>query len=88
MDHHEIAAEVARALDRPVRYDPITGDAFAEWLAARGQSPHLIQHLRYVALDDQAGRFAGHNDVISRVGRVPGTTGAQFVAQHRAAFPA
>ena len=88
MDHHEIAAEVARALGRPVRYDPITVDAFAEWLAARGQSPHLIQHLRHVALDYQAGQFAGHNDVVSRVGGVPGMTVAQFVARHRAAFPA
>ena len=86
MDHHEIAAEVTRALNRPVRYEPVPIDAFAASLRGRGLAEHLIQHLSNVAVDYRHGIFAGTNDVVERVGGEAGTTVATFVDQHRAVF--
>lgn len=88
MTHTEIAAEVAKTLGRPVQYCPIEFEQFAAFLAENGRSPHLIQHLENVARDYRAGRFAGRNDVVTRIGGVPGMTVADFVDQHRAAFAA
>ena len=82
----EIAAEVARALGRPVRYQPIEIAEFSAFLAQNGRSPHLIQHLENIALDYREGRFAGHNDNVKRIGGVPGMTVAEFVKKHSAAF--
>jgi len=65
---------------------PLEVDDFATRLAAAGRPTHLIQHLRHVAMDYRAGRFAGHNDIVERVGGVPGTTVERFVDKHRAAF--
>ena len=86
MDQHEIAAEVTRVLDRPIRYQPIPIKTFAAFATAQGMSPHLVQHLSNVALDYQHGRFAGTNDVVERVGGARPTDVATFVADHRAAF--
>ncbi len=86
MDQHQIAAEVTRVLNRPIRYQPISVEAFASFAAARGMSPHLVQHLSNVALDYQHGVFAGVNDVVERVGGAPPTDVATFVADHRAVF--
>ena len=88
MTYPDIAAEVTRALNKPVRYVPIEVDAFKTGLRGRGMSEHLVQHLGEVALDYRAGRFAGTNDVVRRVGHVDGTTVEQFVDRHRAAFAA
>ncbi|MFI5613197.1 NmrA family NAD(P)-binding protein [Amycolatopsis sp. NPDC051903] len=72
MHHSEIAAATARALGRPVRYEPIDVDTFAEGLKARGWSSHVIQHLSSVAIDYRNGIFAGTNDVVETVtGKAP-----------------
>jgi len=47
---------------------------------------YLGQHLREVAIDHSNGVFAGTNDVVQRVGGVPGTTVKEFVEKHRQAF--
>ncbi len=86
MNHREIAAEVARVLGRPVRYEPVPVEAFAGFLRARGMSAHLVQHLSNVALDYRRGVFAGTNDIVERVGGAPPRDVATFVAAHRAAF--
>jgi uncharacterized protein YbjT (DUF2867 family) len=86
MTHHEIAAEMTRVLNRPVRYEPIPVEAFAEFLRGRGMSAHIIQHLSNVAVDYQHGVFAGTNDVVERVGGDAPTSVATFVADHRADF--
>ncbi|MDP9096204.1 MAG: NmrA family NAD(P)-binding protein, partial [Pseudomonadota bacterium] len=80
MDHHQIAAEMARVLDRPIRYEPIPVETFAATLRGRGMSDHIIQHLSNVAIDYQHGIFAGTNDVVERIGGAAGTTVAAFVA--------
>ena len=84
MTHFEIAAEMARVLERPIRYEPISVEAFAATLRGRGMSEHIIQHLSNVAVDYQHGIFAGTNDVVERIGGAPGTTVEAFVRENRA----
>ncbi len=86
LTHHEIAAEMTRVLNRPIRYEPISVEAFADVLHSRGMSAHLIQHLSNVAVDYRNGIFAGTNDVVERVGGARATEVATFVADHRAAL--
>ena len=88
MTQAETADELTRVLGRPVRYQPVDLDTFSVFLASRGQSPHLIQHLKHVALDYQAGLFSGRNHVVERIGGVAGMPVAQFVGKHEAAFAA
>lgn len=86
MTHDEIADELTRVLRKPVHYDPIPIETFSDWMKARGMSDHIIQHLSQVALDYRAGRFAGSNDVVERIGGRPATTVDRFVDQHRHLF--
>ncbi len=86
LDHHQIAAEMTRALNRPITYQPIPIKAFADNMTGRGRPAHLVQHLSNVAVDYQAGRFAGTNDVIERVGGIAPMSVAAFVEANRAAF--
>ena len=46
----------------------------------------LLQHMREVALDYQAGIFAGTNDVIETIGGRPPTSLEAFIEKHRKAF--
>ena len=87
MDHADIAGVFSTVLNRPVRYEPVHYDAFAERLAAMGMSDHLIQHLRHVSQDYQHGLFAGTNDVVERVGHKTPLTLAEFIEQHRGVLP-
>jgi NAD(P)H dehydrogenase (quinone) len=86
MNHDEIAAVVSRALGRPVRYAPITIEAFAEKLRAAGGRDHLVQHLSNVAIDYQNGIFAGTNDIVETVGKRKPMTVADFVTANNQAF--
>ena len=86
MDLFEIARVFSTVLGRPITYQPIDYDEFADVLAAVGFGPHLIQHLRHVSQDFQRGVFAGTNDVVQRVGHKTPVTVAEFVDQHRGIF--
>ncbi len=86
MDFVEIAREFSTALGRPVDYQPIDYDDFADTLTAIGSSDHLVQHLRHVSQDFQRGVFAGTNDVVARIGRKQPVTVAEFVDKHRGIF--
>src|SRR5262249_54507265 len=46
----------------------------------------LLQHIRAVAADHQAGVFAGTNDLIERIGGRPPMTLEAFIETHRKAF--
>src|SRR5262245_57474564 len=46
----------------------------------------LLQHLREVAADHQAGVFAGTNDLIERIGGRPPMSLEAFIERHRKAF--
>ena len=56
--------------------------------AATGRTPGvvLLQHMREVALDYQAGIFAGTNDVIETIGGRPPLSLEAFFEKHRKAF--
>ena len=86
MDHHGIADAVSRALGIPVTYDPISIEQFADTLAARGRSPHLIQHISNVAVDYQDGIFAGTNNLIEVIGNRTPMTVEDFVTSRKDAF--
>ena len=88
MSHYDIAAEMTRTLNKPVLYQPVPIESFANALRARGRSEHLIQHLSNVAVDYQAGLFSGTNDVVKRIGGQPATTVHDFVALRRQLFSA
>ena len=86
MTYHQIADEMARVLQLPIRYEPVSDEAFSDFLRGRGMSAHIIQHLSSVAVDYRNGVFAGTNDVVERVGGAPATTVATFIADHRAVY--
>jgi NAD(P)H dehydrogenase (quinone) len=86
LHHDEIAARVSRMLGRPVRYEPISPATFADHLRDRGYSPHLIQHLRNVAIDHHNGVLAGTNDVVETITDRPPMGVEEFVEKNRQAF--
>lgn len=57
-------------------------------LSANQAWDFFVQHIREVAQDHGQGIFAGTNDVVSRIGKVPGTTVEQFVRANLKAFSA
>lgn len=86
MHHNEIAAAVSRALGRPVRYEPITIDAFAQRLRAAGAQEHLVQHLSNVAVDYRNGIFSGTSDIVETVGKIKPMAVEQFVLANKEDF--
>ncbi len=46
----------------------------------------FLQHISEVALDHQAGVFAGTNDLIERIGGRPPMSLEAFIERHRKAF--
>ena len=71
----------------PGQVNARTGYGEAERLQ-RGElrESFLLQHLREVALDFQAGIFAGVNDVIETIGGRPPMSLEAFIEKHRKAF--
>jgi len=89
MNYEQIATQVTQVLGRPVLYQPIEIEEFAERIVLmRGESAHLVQHLSNVAIDYRNGLFAGTNDVIRQVGGAAPMTVARFVEKHKPAFQA
>ncbi|VVE09902.1 NAD(P)H azoreductase [Pandoraea terrigena] len=87
MNHHEIAAEMARALGRDVRYEPIDLELFKKRLDSDSKfSDTFAQHLLSVALDYQNGVFAGTNNVVADITGEPPMTVETFIRKHAAAF--
>jgi NAD(P)H dehydrogenase (quinone) len=71
----------------PGQFNSRTGYGEAEQLQ-RGElkESFLLQHLHEVALDHQAGIFAGVNDVIETIGGRPPMPLEAFIEKHRKAF--
>jgi NAD(P)H dehydrogenase (quinone) len=86
MSHYEIADAISRALDIPVRYEPLEVAAFADALTANGFSPYFAQHMRNVAVDYQNGIFAGTNNLIELIGHRTPLTVEDYVIAHKEAF--
>jgi NAD(P)H dehydrogenase (quinone) len=87
MSHYEIAHAMGKALGRELHYEPTTFEEFAQdRLRAIGSNPHLVQHLREVALDYQNGIFAGEDGVIGQVTGQPPMSVETFVEKNRMHF--
>ncbi|WP_321876808.1 NAD(P)H-binding protein [Paraburkholderia bannensis] len=86
MDHHGIADEISRAIDRKIVYSPSTLDEYRAHLQKYDLPEFAIQHFIEVAIDYRNGVFKGTDQVIEQVtGRAPQTV-AEFVQAHRALF--
>jgi NAD(P)H dehydrogenase (quinone) len=87
MSHYEIVQAMGKALGRELHYQPIMFEEFAQdRLQAIGSNPHLVQHLREVALDYQNGIFAEKDDVIGQVTGQPPMSVETFVEMNRIHF--
>lgn len=86
----EIAAEMSEVLGREIRYSPVTLETFGELLRASGRDEptvqFLLQHGVGMVGDFSAGRFAGTNDAVSRVGRREPMGVREFISNRAAAF--
>ena len=87
MNHHEIAAEMSKALGRTVTYQPVDLDLFKKRLDTDAKfGDTFTQHLLSVAADYQDGVFAGTNSFIEELtGTAPMTVEA-FIRKHAAKF--
>lgn len=71
-DYHEVAAAVAHASGKPVRYEPVSEDAYAEALAAHGLPVWLARALANMYSAVAAGKFDRvGNDFAALVGHPP-----------------
>jgi NAD(P)H dehydrogenase (quinone) len=87
MDHSEIARQIGIALGKPVRYEAVTFDEFAEAANNRlGENEERTQHLKEVAVDYENGIFSGMNHVVEQVGGLPPTDIQTFIRAHRSLF--
>ena len=72
LSHAEVAAEIARASGRPVRYEPISPEAFAGALARDGVPGEVVSLLRYLFEEVLVAANAGLGDGVRRaLGREP-----------------
>jgi NAD(P)H dehydrogenase (quinone) len=84
MDHSEIATQIGIGLGKPMRYEPVTFDEFAEAANNRlGENEERTQHLKEVAVDYENGIFSGMNHVVEQVGGLPPTDIQTFIRAHR-----
>ena len=86
LDHHEIAAEMTKALGRRVTYVPIELDEFEQILLKRGAPPHMIQHLLAVAVDYRDGVFSGMNDLVEQITGTAPLDVAGFIDRYRSFY--
>lgn len=87
MDHSELATEIGIALGRPMRYEAVSFEQFAEAANSRlGDNNERTQHLKEVAIDYENGVFSGMNDVVEQVGGLPPTDIQTFIRAHRSLF--
>lgn len=88
MDHHGIADEISKVIDRKIVYSPSTLDEYRTHLQKYDLPEFAIQHFIEVAIDYQNGVFRGTDGVIEQVtGKAPQTV-AEFVQAHRQIFGA
>ncbi|RZF27305.1 NAD-dependent epimerase/dehydratase family protein [Paraburkholderia sp. UYCP14C] len=86
LDHHGIADEIGKVLDRKIAYRPATLDEYRKHLHKYGLPEFMIQHFIEVAIDYQNGVFAGKDGIIEQVtGQAPQTVEA-FVRANRQLF--
>jgi NAD(P)H dehydrogenase (quinone) len=87
MNHYEIAQAMGKALGRELHYESLTFKEFAqERLQVIDASPHLVQHLRQVAVDYQNGIFEGEDGIIGQLTGQPPMSVETFIGKNRTHF--
>jgi NAD(P)H dehydrogenase (quinone) len=79
----EVAQVLSRVLGKDIRYKQVT---MKELPRGELKGPFFLQHIGEVALDHQAGIFAGTNDLIETIGGRPPMSLEAFIEKHRKAF--
>jgi uncharacterized protein YbjT (DUF2867 family) len=88
VDHHGIADEISKVIERKIVYQPATLDEYRLHLQKYDLPEFAIQHFIEVAVDYQNGVFEGTDHVIERItGKAPQTV-AEFVRANHAFFKA
>jgi uncharacterized protein YbjT (DUF2867 family) len=85
---HELAAEYARALGRPVRYVDVPYEPWRDDLRRRGLPDHLVEHLGTMARLHAQNRYDRLSSDVERISGHPATTATAFVSRHRGQFGA
>ncbi len=86
MTQAEVAGVLAKVLERPIEFEPVSLEQFHSDIATHLKRPFLAQHLYEVARDHANGIFAGTNEIIETItGRLPMSVEA-FVLANKAAF--
>jgi (4-alkanoyl-5-oxo-2,5-dihydrofuran-3-yl)methyl phosphate reductase len=86
MSYPEMTAELARALERPLRYELIADDVVRQQMHARGESAAEIDAHLSIYRAIREGRLAEVTDTVARIVARPPRTFARWVREHVAAF--
>jgi uncharacterized protein YbjT (DUF2867 family) len=86
MSYPEMTAELARALERPLRYELIADDVVRQQMHARGESAAEIDAHLSIYRAIREGRLAEVTDTVARVLGRPPRTFAHWVREHVTAF--
>jgi NAD(P)H dehydrogenase (quinone) len=79
----EVAQVLSRVLGKDISYKQVAAEDLPRWQLT---GPFFLQHIGEVALDHQAGLFAGTNDLIETIGGRPPMSLQAFIKKHRNAF--
>jgi uncharacterized protein YbjT (DUF2867 family) len=85
---HELAAEHAAALGRPVRYVDVPHEPWRDDLRRRGLPDHLVEHLATMARLHAQNRYDRLSSDVERITGHPATTAKDFVSRHATQFGA
>jgi NAD(P)H dehydrogenase (quinone) len=85
---HELAAEYAAGLGRPVRYIAVPFERWRDELAGFGLSDHLLHHLLVMAQLHAQNRYDRLTHDIEKVTGHPATSARDFVARNALRFAA
>jgi NAD(P)H dehydrogenase (quinone) len=85
---HELAADLAKGLGRPIRYVDVPREPWEEDLRRRGLPDHLVEHLTTMARLHAQNRYDRLTGDVERItGHAP-TTATEFAARHASQFGA
>ncbi len=85
---HELAAEFATALGRPVRYVDVPYEPWRDDLSRGGLPDHLVEHVATMARLHAQNRYDRLTSDVERLTGHPATTAMDFAARHASRFGA
>lgn len=83
---HELAAEYANALGRPIRYVDVPYEPWREDLRRRGFPDHVLEHLSTMARLHAQNRYDRMTSDVERITGHPATSVTDFVSRHASQF--